>query len=191
MARRAAERDEREASSFLLATTHWMRRWRWGLEAECADVGVVGWKRHRLEVHGAHAVVGAEDGAEEAAAQVKFHSVSLDGEVLRLAGEIAEDDQNRSRGRDVLRLANHDEDVLIVAVDGEVFAGVNGRVAVMKLDQLAVPVEEGVGVCILQRCVGEREGRGCFGLGWGCGFAFGGWRWSVPGDDGCCGRGFR
>ena len=30
------------------------------LEAECPDVGGVGWERHGLEVHGAHAVVGAE-----------------------------------------------------------------------------------------------------------------------------------
>ena len=73
-------------------------------------------------MHGAHAVVGAEDGAEEAAAQVEFSDVGLDSEMLRLAREIAEDDQDRVGRRDGLRLANDDEDVLVVAVDGEVFA---------------------------------------------------------------------
>ena len=54
----------------------------------------MGRERHGFEVHGAHAVVRAEDGAEEAAAQVELHGVGLDGEVLRLAGEIAEDDED-------------------------------------------------------------------------------------------------
>ncbi len=112
------------------------------LEAERADVGGVRGERHGFEVHGAHAVVGAEDGAEEAAAQMKFHRVGLDGEVLRLTGEIAEDDQDRVGGGDVFWFADHDEDVLVVAVDGEVFARVEGGVAVMKLDEPAVPVEE-------------------------------------------------
>jgi len=118
------------------------------LEAECADIGRVRWKRHGLEVHGAHAVVGAEDRAKEAAAQVELHGVCLDGELLRLAGEVAKDNQDGVRGRDVLWLPDHDEDVLVVAVDGEVFAGVDGAVAVMELDELAVPVKERVGVCV-------------------------------------------
>ena len=49
-------------------------------------------------MHGAHAVVGAKDGAEEAAAQVEFHHVGLNGEVLRLTGEVAENDQDRRGG---------------------------------------------------------------------------------------------
>jgi hypothetical protein len=118
-------------------------------EAKRADVGSVGWERHGFEVHGAHAVVGAEDGAEEAAAQVEFHRVGLDGEVLRLAGEIAEDDQDWIGGGDVFWFADHDEDVLIVAVDGEVFAGVERGVAVMQLDEPAVPVEKRGGVSVL------------------------------------------
>ena len=117
-----------------------------GSEAEFADVGGVGGKRHGLEVHGSQAAVGAENGAEEAAAQVELHGVCLDGELLRLAGEVVKDDQDGVGGRDVLWLADHDEDVLVVAVDGEVFAGVDGAVAVMELDEFAVPVEEGVGV---------------------------------------------
>ena len=119
------------------------------LEAERADVGGVGWERHGFEVHGAHAVVGAEDGAEEAAAQMEFHRVRFDGEMGGLAGEIAEDDEDWVGWRDVFRFADHDEDVLVVAVDGEVLAGVDGGVAVMKLDELAVPVEEGGGVGFL------------------------------------------
>ena len=124
------------------------------LETELADVGGVGRERHGFEVHGSHAVIGAEDGAEEAAAQVEFHGVGLDGEVLRLAGEIAEDDEDGVGWRDVFRFADHDEDVLVVAVDGEVLAGVDGGVAVMKIDELAVPVEERGGVGFLQCCVG-------------------------------------
>lgn len=93
-------------------------------------------------MHGAHAVVGAEDGAEEAAAQMEFHRVRLDGEVGRLAGEVAENDQDRCSGGDVFWFADHDENVLVVAVDGEVLAGVEGGVAVMKLDEPAIPVEE-------------------------------------------------
>ncbi len=109
-------------------------------------------------MHGAHAVVGAEDGAEEAAAQVEFSDVGLDSEMLRLAREIAEDDQDRVGGRDGLRLANDDEDVLVVAVDGEVFAGVDGGVAVVELDESAVPVEERVGIGLLEGCVGRGVG---------------------------------
>lgn len=63
-------------------------------EAEFADVGGVGGEGHGFEVHGAHAVVGADDGAEEAAAEVELHGVGLDGEVLGLAGEVAEDDED-------------------------------------------------------------------------------------------------
>src|SRR5258707_7631240 len=111
-------------------------------ETERADIGGVGWERHGFEVHGAHAVVGAEEGAEEAAAQMEAHCVRFDGEVGWLTGEVAEDDQDWVGGGDVFWLADHDEDVLIVAVDGKVFAGVDGGIAVMKLDQLAVPVEE-------------------------------------------------
>ena len=111
-------------------------------EAKRADVGGVGRKRHGFEVHGAHAVVGAEKSAKEAAAQVEFHRVIFDGEVLRLAGEVAEDDEDWVGGGDVLWFADHDEDVLVVAVDGEVLAGVDGCVAVMKLDESAVPVKE-------------------------------------------------
>jgi len=73
-------------------------------EAECANVGGVGWERHGFEVHGAHAVVSAEEGAEEAAAQMEFHRVGFDGEVLRLTGEVAEDDQDRVGGGDVFGL---------------------------------------------------------------------------------------
>ena len=102
----------------------------------------MGRERHGFEVHGAHAIVRAEDGAEEAAAQVEFHGVGFDGEVLRLAGEIAEDDEDWIGCGDVLWFADHDEDVLVVAVDGEVFAGVEGGIAVMKLDEPAIPVEE-------------------------------------------------
>jgi hypothetical protein len=54
-------------------------------EAERADVDGVRRERHGFEVHGAHAVVGAEKSAKEAAAQVKLHRVGFDGEVLRLA----------------------------------------------------------------------------------------------------------
>jgi len=97
-------------------------------------------------VHGAHAVVGAEDCAEEAAAKVKFHGVGLDGERYGLAREVAEDDKDGVGGRNIFWLADDDEDVLVVAVDGEVLAGVDGRVAVMEFDELAIPVEEGVGV---------------------------------------------
>jgi len=118
-------------------------------EAELADVGGVGWERHGFEVHRAHTVVGAEDGAEEAAAQVEFRHVGLDGEVGRLAGEVAEDDEDWRGEGDVLWFANHDEDVLVVAVDGEVLAGVDGCVAVMELDELAVPVEKRGGVGLL------------------------------------------
>ena len=118
-------------------------------EAELAYVGGVGRERHGFEVQCAHAVVGAQKGAEEAAAQVEFHRVRLDGEALRLAGEVAENDQDWIGCGDVLWFADHDEDVLVVAVDGEVFAGVDGGVAVMKLDEPAVPVEERGGVGFL------------------------------------------
>ena len=100
-------------------------------------------------MHGAHAVVGAEECAEEAAAKVELHSVVLDGEVLRLTGEIAEDDENGVCWRNVFGFADDDENILIVAVDGEVLTGVDRRVAVMKLDELAIPVEERVGVGVL------------------------------------------
>ena len=73
-------------------------------------------------MHGAHSVVGTEEGAEEAATQVEAHGVVLDGELCGLVRKIAEDDEDGRGGRDVLWLADHDEDVLIVAVDGEVFA---------------------------------------------------------------------
>ena len=119
---------------------------RWASEAEFADVGGVWAESHGFEVHGAHAVVGANDGAEEATAKVQLHSVGFYGEMLRLAGEIAEDDEDGVGGRDVFGFADGDEDVLIVAVDGEVLAGVDGGVAVMEVDELAVPVEEGIGV---------------------------------------------
>ena len=112
------------------------------LEAQRADVGGVRRERHGFEVHGAHAVVGTEDGAEKAAAQMELHRVLLDGEMLRLAGEIAEDDEDWIGCGDVLWFADHDEDVLIVTVDGEVFAGVEGGVAVMQLGEPAIPVEE-------------------------------------------------
>ena len=100
-------------------------------------------------MHGAHAVIRTKDSAEEAAAQVELHRVLLDGEMRRLVGEIAEDDEDWIGGGDVLWFADHDEDVLVVAVDGEVFAGVDGGVAVMELDELAVPVEERGGVGVL------------------------------------------
>ena len=133
-------------------------------------------------MHSAHAVVGAEDRAKEAAAQVELHGVCLDGELLRLAGEVAKDDQDWVSGRDVLWLPDHDEDVLVVAIDGEVLAGVDGAVAVMEFDELAVPVKKGVGVCVFQSCVGDCI---CFGFWWWGGFPFW-WRWrGVPGDDGC------
>ncbi len=90
-------------------------------------------------MHGAHAVVGTDDGAEEAAAKVELHDVGLDGKMLRLAGEIAEDHEDGVGGGDVLWLADGDEDVLVVAVDGEVLAGVDGGVAVVEVDELAVP----------------------------------------------------
>jgi len=112
------------------------------LEAERADVGGVGRERHGFEMHGAHGVVRAEKGAEETAAQVEFRGVGLEGEVLGLAGEVAEDDEDWIGCGDVLWFADHDENVLIVAIDGEIFAGVEGGVAVMKLDEPAVPVEE-------------------------------------------------
>ena len=64
------------------------------LEAHLADVCGVGGDGHGFEVHGAHAVVRTKDGAEEAAAQMKLHRVGLDREVLRLAREIAEDDED-------------------------------------------------------------------------------------------------
>jgi hypothetical protein len=99
-------------------------------------------------MHRAHAVVGAQHGAEEASAEMEFHRVCLDGQVLRLAREITEDNQNRVGRRNVLRFANHDEDVLIVTVEGEVFAGVESGVAVMNLDESAIPVEERIGIGI-------------------------------------------
>ncbi len=80
---------------------------------------------------------------------MELHGVRLDGEVLRLAREIAEDDEDWIDWGDDLRLADDDEDVLIVAIDGEVFAGVDGCVAVMEFDELAVPVEERGGVGVL------------------------------------------
>ena len=70
-------------------------------------------------MHGAHAAVRAEDGAEEAAAQMQFRRVGLDGKVLRLAGEVAEHHKDWVGWRDVFRFADHDEDVLVVAVDGD------------------------------------------------------------------------
>ena len=80
---------------------------------------------------------------------MEAHGVVLDGELCGLVRKIAEDDEDGRGGRDVLWLADHDEDVLIVAVDGEVLAGVDGGVAVMEVDELAVPVEEGIGVGVL------------------------------------------
>src|SRR6266699_5985732 len=107
---------------------------------------------------------------------MEFHRVLFDGEVLRLGGEIAENDQDGCCWGDVLWFADHDENVLVVAVDGEVLAGVDGGVAVMKLDEPAVPVEERGGGGFLQRGVGCGVGRGYFGFGCGCGFGLGGWR---------------
>ena len=75
---------------------------------------------------------------------------------------------------DVLRLADDDEDVLVVAVDGEVLAGVDGCVAVMKLDELAVPVEERGGVGVLEGCVGCGVWRGCWAAGGGAGLSLAG-----------------
>ena len=100
-------------------------------------------------MHRSHAIVGAEEGAEEAAAKVEADDVVFDGELRWLVRKIAEDDEDGRRGGDVFGFADHDEDVLIVAIDGEVLAGVDGGVAVMKVDELAVPVEEGVGVGVL------------------------------------------
>lgn len=114
-------------------------------------------------MHGAHALVRTENGAEEAAAQVEFHGVGLDGERRRFVREVAENDQDWVGWRDSLRLTDDDEDVLVVAVDGEVLARVDGCVAVMQLDELAVPVEEGGGVGLLQCCIGGSVGG--FGFG--------------------------
>lgn len=138
-------------------------------------------------MHGAHAVVGTEEGAEEAASEVEAHGVGFDGEMRRLAGEVAEDDQYGAFGRDVFWLADHDEDILVVAVDGEEFAGVDGAVAVMEIDELAVPVEERCGVGVLECCIGGWGGRSCFGRGRG--LSLGGWRRCVPNDDWACGCG--
>jgi hypothetical protein len=80
---------------------------------------------------------------------VELRGVGLDGEVLGFAGEVAEDDEDWHGCGDAFWLANHDEDVLGVAVDGEIFAGVNGGVAVMKLDEPAIPVEQRGGVGVL------------------------------------------
>jgi len=96
------------------------------LEAHLADVGEVGCERHRFEVHRAHAIVRSKDGTKETSAQVEAHGVGLDGEVHGLVGEVAEDDQDGCGGRDGLGLADDDEDILVVAIDGEVFAGVDG-----------------------------------------------------------------
>jgi len=125
-----------------------------GLEPECADVGGICGKRHGFEMHRAHAVVGSQDGAEKAAAEMEAHGVCLDGELRGLCGEIAEDDQDGCRGRDVLRFADHDENILIVPVDGEKFAVADGCVAVMKLDEFSVPVEKRVRIRVLDCNVG-------------------------------------
>ena len=99
-------------------------------------------------MHGAHTVVGPEDCTEEATAKVELHGIGLDGEMLRLAGEIAKDDEYGVRWRDVFGLADDDENILIVTIDGEILTRVDRRVAVMELDEFAVPVEERVGVGI-------------------------------------------
>ncbi len=49
-------------------------------------------------MHGSDVVVGAEDGAEEAAAQMKARGIGLEGERHRVVGEVQEDDQDRRDG---------------------------------------------------------------------------------------------
>ena len=77
-------------------------------ETERADVRGVGRKRHGLEVHGAHPVIRTKDSAEEAAAQMELHRVLFDGEMGRLAGQVAEDDEDWIGCGDVLWFADHD-----------------------------------------------------------------------------------
>jgi hypothetical protein len=81
-------------------------------------------------MHGADVVIGAEDGAEEAAAQMKAHGIGFEGEWYRLGGEVDKDDQDRRDGRDCLGLADQHEDVLVVAVNGDEGARVECCVAV-------------------------------------------------------------
>jgi len=45
-------------------------------------------------MHGAHVVVGAQHGAEEAATQMKACDIGFEGERYRLSGEVQEDDEN-------------------------------------------------------------------------------------------------
>jgi hypothetical protein len=49
-------------------------------------------------VHRPHTVVGADESAEETAAEMKAHGVGFDGEMRWFVGEIAEDDQDWSFG---------------------------------------------------------------------------------------------
>ena len=157
----------------------------YGLVAELADVGGIGGDGHGFEVHGAHAVIGAEDRAQEAAAEVKTGQLRLERELDRLRGEVADDDQYRGDRRDGLWLANPDEDVLVVVVEGDGLAVGDGGVAVVEFAEPTIPVEERGRVGVLEGDVG-----GCVRCGWwGRGFAFGGWGWGVPGDERCGGVG--
>jgi hypothetical protein len=107
-------------------------------------------------MHRAPASVGAEEGAEEAAAEVKALDVGLERELDWLRGEVADHDQDRRGGRDGLGLADPGKDVLIIMVESDSGAVVDGGVAVMKPAKAAIPVEE-------RRWVGVLEGyvRGC------------------------------
>ena len=83
----------------------------------------------------------------------RLHGVGFEREWHRLGGEVQEDDQDRRDGRDCLRLADDDKDILVVAVDGDEGAGVEGGVAMTERAELAVPVEEGGRVGVFYCCV--------------------------------------
>ena len=133
-------------------------------------------------MHGAGGVVGAQDGAKEAALEAQALHVVLERDLGWLRGEVADDDDGGGDRCDCLRFADPGEDVLVVVIEGDVGSGVDGGIAVVERAELTVPVEEGLRIGVLECHVW---------VGWvgrGSGFSLC-WRgWSVP-VDGCCGVG--
>src|ERR1700733_9869714 len=105
-------------------------------------------------MHGADAFVGAKNGAKEASAKVKTLQLRFEGELDRLRGEVADDNEDGRDGGDGLGFADPGEDVLIVMVEGGGLTPADGGVAVMERGELAIPVDQRGWVGILKGCVG-------------------------------------
>ena len=101
-------------------------------------------------MHGAGGVIGAQDGAEEAALEVQALHVGLERELCGLGGEVADDHDRGRNWSDGLRFADPGEDILVVVVEGDVGSGVDGGIAVVERAELAIPVEERLWIGVLE-----------------------------------------